>query len=179
MIRLYVNGEAVPQSNVRNNTPTAVRASDQVNVTEIRPGIQEDWNVIDTGTVRGGVRGREAARDTIAVKLAQMERSVPADLAVVRARLADARSSADALRGSLDTAQSSLRLVQAGVAQGINSQLEFLDAQSGLFGIRSGLLEAELEMSLAHAEFDRITGNYLQFVDDRPTSDHHSQTAKK
>ena len=182
LIRVYLNGEAVPEDNVRSNTPTAVRASDQVNVTEIRPGIQEDWNVIDTGTVRGGVSRTEATRDLFAISLARLERTIPADLSVVRARLADAASTVAALRGSVDTAQNTLNIIQAGVAQGINSQLEFLDAQNGVLNIRSGLLAADLERSLAHAEFDRITGNYLQFVDDPPptnSASKHSQPVKK
>ena len=179
LIRLYVNGEAVPQSNVRSNTPDAVRTSDQVNTTEIRPGIQEDWNIIDTGNVRGNVRLQESTRDIAAISVATLERNIPADLAVVRARITDAASTVAALRGNVDTAQNTLNIIQAGVAQGINSQLEFLDAQNGVFGIRSALLAANLEMSLAHAEFDRITGNYLQFVNDRPTAGQSAHPAKK
>ena len=182
LVRLYLNGEAVPQSNVRNDSPNAVRASDQINTTEIRPGVVGSWTIIDTGTVRGQVRRQEATRDLLALSLAQLERNVPSDLAMVRARIADATSTSAALRGSLGTAQDTLNIIQSGVAQGINSQLEFLDAQGGLLSLRSSLLAADLELSLAHAEFDRITGNYLQFVtDDPPTarSAHHPSPAKK
>ena len=168
LVRLYLNGEAVPQSNVRSNTPNAVRQSDQVNVTEIRPGADENWTIIDTGIVRGDVRTHEVIRDLFAINLARLERDIPADLSVVRARLADAASTTAALRGSVDTAQNTLNIIEAGVSQGINSQLEFLDAQGGLYGLRGALLGADLEKSLAHAEFDRITGNYLQFVDESP-----------
>ena len=188
LVRLYLNGEAIPQSNVRNNTPDAVRASDQVSVTEIRPGIDENWTIIDTGNVRGDVRNHQDTRDILALSLARLERAVPADLAVVRARLTDATSTTAALQGSVDTARRTLDIIQAGEAQGINSQLEFLDAQGGVFQLRAGLLNAQLEMSLAHAEFDRITGNYLRFVDEGSQTDSrvgetaagkHSQTAKK
>ncbi len=174
LVRLYLNGEAVPQSSVRNNTPDAVRASDQVNVTEIRPGIDENWAVIDTGTVRGGVLGAQATHDGLVNSLSQLERNIPSDLAVVRARRTDAQSTVAALQGSVGTAQNTLNIIQAGVAQGTSSQLEFLDAQGGILQIRNSLLAANLELSLAHAEFDRITGNYLQFVNDQPT-----QPAKK
>jgi outer membrane protein TolC len=50
------------------------------------------------------------------------------------------------------------------VAQGTNNQLEFLDAQNGVLATRAGLLAAELKISSAHAEFDRVTGGYLRFV---------------
>ncbi len=182
LIRVYLNGEAVPQSNVRNDTPNAVRSTDQVSTTEIRPGVIGSWTIIDTGTVRGAVRQQEVARDLLSINLARLERDVPSDLSVVRARIADAVSTSAALRGSLDTARNTLNIIQSGVAQGINSQLEFLDAQGGLLTLRSTLLAADLELSLAHAEFDRITGNYLQFVNDGPSSgrtDKHPQPAKK
>ena len=167
-IRVYLDGEAIPQSNVRNNNPNAVRASDQVNVTEVRPGVSGGWNVIDTGAVRGAVRQQEATRDQISIALATLERNIPSELAIVRARVADAESTVAALSGSVDVAQSTLDIIQAGVTQGINSQLELIDARQGVSGIRNGLLAANLELSLAHAEFDRITGNYLQFVNDQP-----------
>lgn len=180
LVRLYLNGEAVPESNVRNDTPNAVRSTDQVSTTEIRPGIIGTWTIIDTGTVRGAVRGREAARDLLSINLARLERDIPADLSVVRARLADAASTSAALRGSVGTAQNTLNIIQSGVAQGINSQLEFLDAQGGVLNLRSNLLAADLERSMAHAEFDRITGNYLQFVTtDDPHAANHQVTAKK
>ena len=83
----------------------------------------------------------------------------------------------------MNTAQDTLNIVQSGVAQGINSQIEFLDAQGGVLTIRTSLLAANLELSLAHAEFDRILGNYLQYVhEDSPApvhSDKHSSPAKK
>ena len=183
LVRLYLNGEAVPESNVRNDTPNAVRASDQVSTTEIRPGITGSWNIIDTGTVRGAVRSQEAARDLLTISLARLERDIPSDLSIVRARLADAASTSAALSGSVGTAQNTLNIIRSGIAQGINSQLEFLDAQSGVLSIRSSLLAADLERSLAHAEFDRITGNYLQFVaNDEPRvtrAANHPTPAKK
>ena len=183
LIRLYLNGEAVPQSNVRNDTPNAVRSTDQVSVTEIRPGVSGSWNIIDTGTVRGAVRGQEANRDLVSISLARLERDIPAELANVRARLTDAASTSAALQGSVGTAQNTLNIIQSGVAQGINSQLEFLDAQSSVLSIRNSLLAADLERSLAHAEFDRIAGNYLQFVTaDAPAASRRAndpQPAKK
>ena len=100
----------------------------------------------------------------------------------MRARLADAASTVAVLRGNVDIAQNTLNIIQAGVAQGINSQLEFLDAQNGILTIRSNVLAATLELSLAHAEFDRITGNYVQFVSANPPAaraDPPSQPAKK
>ncbi len=178
LIRLYLAGEYVPQNNVRNQ-PNAIRQSDQVQTTELRPGVSGSWVVIDPGTTRGAVRAQEAQRDTVAIGLHQLEASVPAEIATVRARLADATGRLAALRGNVDAAQSTLNIVQGGLAQGINSQTDFLYAQGDLLTVRTGLLAARLEMSLAHAELDRITGNYLRYVEEAPAANPRRSLTRK
>lgn len=174
LIRLYLQGEAVPNNNVRNS-PNAIRQSDQVQTTELRPGVSGSWMVIDTGATRGAVRTQEAQRDTVAIGLQQLERSLPAQLATVHARLADAAARLAALQGNVQAAQDTLNIIQGGLAQGINSQTEFLFAQNDLLNVRTGVLAAKLEMTLAHAEFDRLTGNYLRYVEESPEpSTHHT-----
>lgn len=167
LIRLYLQGEYVPGSTVRNR-PNAVRQSDQVETTEIRPGVTGNWVVIDPGTTRGAVRSQTAARDLVTINLRRLETNLPADLANVHTRLADAAARLAALRGNVDAAQDTLNIIQGGVAQGINSQTEFLFAQTDLLTLKTGLLSARLEMSLARAEFDRLTGNYLRYIEDEP-----------
>ena len=167
LVRLYLAGELIPESNVRNR-PNAIRQSDQQQTTELRPGITGSWNVIDTGGTRGAVRAQEAARDTVQISLKRLETNLPSELATVRARLTDASGRLDALRGNVDAAQNTLNIIQGGVAQGLNTQTEFYYAQNDLLAIRTGLLAARLEMSLAHAELDRLTGNYLRYVEPDP-----------
>ena len=163
-IRLYIAGELLPQSFVRSNRPNAIRSTDQVQTTEIRPGVRGDWNIIDTGTVRGEARRLDAVRAEIEVNLARIERNVPGELAGVRASLESSAGTLAALRGNVEVAQNTLNIINAGVAQGINSQLEFLDAQGGVLNTQLGILDAKFALSMARAEFDRITGRYLRFV---------------
>ena len=170
LIRLYLAGEYIPQNNVRTQ-PNAVRATDQVDTTELRPGVSGNWLIIDPGTTRGAVHFQEAVRDIVAISLHRMETDLPAELATVHARLTAAAGRVAALTGNVAAAQDTLNIVQASVAQGISSQTEFLFAQNDLLAVRTGLLSARLEMSLAHAEFDRLTGNYLHYVEDAPASD--------
>ena len=169
LIRLYVAGEYVPGSDVRNR-PNAVRSSDQTEVTEVRPGIMGSWVVVDTGGTTGTVRIQESQRDTLAIGLRQLESNLPSEIATVHARFADAAGRIAALAGNVDAAQDTLNIIQGGLAQGINSQTEFLYAQTEFANVRVGLLAAHLEMSLAHAEFDRLTGNYLRYVEEAPAS---------
>ena len=105
------------------------------------------------------------------VSLTRFERNIPGELAGVRAAVDSNAATLAALRGNVDTAQNTLNIINSGVAQGINSQLEFLDAQNGLISTQLGLLASAFALTEARAEFDRITGRYLRFViDDAPAS---------
>ena len=165
-IRVYVAGEILPENFVRSTQPNAVRSSDQVQTSEIRPGVRGDWTVIDTGAIQGEARRLDAVRAELEVNVQRLEKDIPGELAAVRAAIHGSAVSLDALRGNVTTAQDTLNIINAGITQGINSQLEFLDAQNGVLATRAGLLAAELDLSLARAEFDRITGRYLHFVTD-------------
>ena len=178
-VRVFLDGELVPETFVQRTGTNSTRESDQTQTSEIRPGVSGSWTVIDTGAVRGTVRTIEAQRDTIEVALQQAERNLPSDLALVRARMADAANRIAALRSNIGIAESTLNTVQAGIAQGVNSQIELLDAQNGVLGTRSGLLAAELDMSLAHATFDRLTGRYVRFTTAAPAAAAHHDPARK
>ena len=167
LVKVYVAGEYVPGSTVRNR-PGAIRSSDQVELTEIRPGVTGSWVIIDPGTTTGAVRLQRSQRDTTAISLQRLETDLPSEIATVHARFADAAGRIAALQGNVDAAQNTLNIVQGGLAQGLNSQTELLFAQTDLLTVRTGLLSARLEMSLAHAEFDRLTGNYLRYVEENP-----------
>ena len=180
LVRVYFAGELVPQSFLqRTDSTNSTRTSDQTQTSEIRPGVQGSWTIIDTGAVRGAVRGAQAARDEIGIALRQVERDLPSNLAQVRARMRDATARIDALENNIGTAENTLTLIRNGVNQGLNSEIEVVDAQNGVIGSRSGLLNAELEMSLAHAEFDRLTGRYVRLVPDGPAHDTHPNPARK
>ena len=178
LVRVYLAGELVPQSFVQRTDTNSTRSNDQTQTTEIRPGVTENWTIIDTGAVRGAVRAAEADRDIFNIALQRAERDLPSDLARIRSRMAGAAERIDALRGNVATADNTLTMIQNGLAQGINSEIEILDAQNGVLGSRSGLLAAELEMSLAHAELDRLTGRYLRFIPDAPAAAHHPSVSK-
>ena len=178
LVRVYVAGELIPQNFVQTAN-NSVRQSDETQTSEVRPGVREDWTVIDTGAIRGTVRAQEAQRDAVTIALQQAERNVPSDLVRVRAQMTDAANKITALRNNVGTAENTLNLIQTNLAQGIASQFEALDAENGVLGARAGLLAAELEMSLAHADFDRITGRYLRFIPQGSATASHHDPARK
>ena len=180
LVRVYLAGELVPQSFLqRTDTTTSTRASDQDQTTEIRPGVLGNWTIIDTGAVRGMVRGAEASRDEIGIGLHQIERDLPSNLAQIRARMQGAAARIHALESNVGTAENTLGMIQNGVNQGLNSEIEVADAQNGVIISRSGLLTAELEMSQAYAEFDRLTGRYVRLIPEGSTHDTHPIPARK
>ena len=176
-IKIYLAGQYLPQTYVESAS-TSSRVNDRVETTELRPGIRGDWTVIDTGAILGQTRQFDALRAVVGNQLHNLELTIPGDLATVRAQADAAGASIAGLQSNIAISQDTLNIIQAGVAQGLNSQLEFLDAQSGVFDTRLGLLEAQETLGLAHAEFDRITGRYVRYVPDtHPAS--HPAAAKK
>ena len=169
LIRLYLAGELSPQSFVRSNPPNAVRASDQVQTTEIRPGVQRG---LDRHRHRHGARRRARRIDAVA-----------RDLAVGLA--AAGTQHPGRTRRRARPARRRRREPHRGPARQRGHRAKYFEHHPGrrcprastrnsnsstpraaCSSTRSGLLDAELAMSLAHAEFDRITGRYLQFVTD-------------
>lgn len=166
IVRIYVDGQLLPSNFVKGN---AQRPGDNTQTTEARPGIREDWAVIDTGAVLGNVRRIEALRDASAIALRQAERDIPSELALVRAQLTSAGKQSDLFASNVAIAQDTQSMTEASVKQGTLSQLDFLNAQQGVLQAKLGALQAQLQVSLASAEFTRITGGYLRFVQDDAT----------
>ena len=164
LVRVYVTGELIPQSFVRSDRPNALRSGDQVQTSEIRPGGQYSWNVIDTGLVSGTAQLIDRTREQLEASLVRLEQDIPRNLARLRAQLDDAAATIKATTENLTAAQDTLNIVTASVAQGTDSQLDFENAETGLLSTRSSLLQARFQASIARAEFDSVAGGYLRFV---------------
>ncbi len=176
-VKLYLAGQYLPQTYIQAQN-ASTRASDRVQTTELRPGARVDWAIIDTGTVLGSTRQYGALVEVIGATLHRMEESVGADLATVHGQAEAAAQAVALLNANIAVAQDTLNIIQTGVAQGVNSQLEFLDAQNSVFATRLGLLDAQLALGQTHAEFDRITGRYLRFVTEPRPAAHAADTRK-
>jgi outer membrane protein TolC len=164
LIRIYVTGELLPEDFVQGQRANAVRPEDNTQESEISPGIREDWSVIDTGTVRGAVGQLEKTRDAVAISVHHLEADIPSELDLVRAEFASGARERELYETNVGISADTMNMIQSGVAQGTDSQLDFLQAQTSVVATRAGLLAAKLRMSLAHAEYDRVTGGYVRFI---------------
>ena len=164
LARVYVTGDIIPDSFTRSDRPNALRAGDSVRTTEIRPGVRYDWNVIDTGTVRGAAQSIDRSREQVEVSLKGLEDNVPRTLARLRATLDQDTATLRDIRENSKVAQDTLNIISDTVAKGTGTQLDFMNAQTGLLVARSSLLTARLDASDARAEYDFVTGRYLRFV---------------
>jgi len=134
---------------------------------EIRIGATYTWHVIDNGKVSGASQKQEAARDINELTCRKLEINVRAELSRIHNELDAIDKRQESLSNASTSAEQSVDLVSRNLANGLASQLDYRVSQNGLLQIRSGLLETAYQRSLAMAEWDRATGRYFQFSDDR------------
>jgi len=136
---------------------------------ENRAGVGLTWRVIDNGQVIGARRRLDAIRQEYTLALQKLEKAIPRELAEIAGALQDTTAQYNAFVKSAATAAENLQLIEARLALGQATQLDFLNAQSNLLGIRAGMVNAIATNETTCADFDRATGRYLEF---------HSSTAK-
>ncbi|MBI5683446.1 MAG: TolC family protein [Verrucomicrobia bacterium] len=132
---------------------------------ETRYGAAFTWQVIDAGKIRGAASQVESARQTMEITLRRLEENVPRELRVLARTLETIDARLAALKQSASEAEELLKLVEARVKLGEATQLDFLNAQTNLLSTQRGILLAVFENETARAEFDRVTGRYLNFSD--------------
>jgi outer membrane protein TolC len=95
--------------------------------------------------------------------LHQLQQNIPRELAVIQGELQNADTRREALNKSAAEAEENLEVIEAQVALGQATQLDFLKAQSNLLSVRVGIAEATYSHAVACAELDHATGRYLQY----------------
>ena len=137
----------------------------QANVTnnEIRAGVGLTWRVIDNGQVIGARHQRDAVRQEYTLVLHKLEEAVPRELATIAGALQTAAARRNAYDKAAAAAAENLQLIEAKVALGQATQLDFLNAQSDLLSVRAGLIDAIFNHEIACANLNRATGRYLEF----------------
>ncbi len=158
-----ISGTYIPVSDIRRGSEGSARRSDDIVSSEMRFGGAFTWRVIDNGRVAGAVAQRRALREANEAVLARLEAEVPRALTRLRNNLDSLAARHEALAKSGIVAGQTVAAVQAQLAQGLSSQLEYRTAESDFLKAQAGLLTAAYEQNLALAERDRITGRYFQF----------------
>ena len=160
-----ISGDYIPVSGIHREGSS--RRTDDFISSEIREGAAFTWRVIDNGKVTGAVMKQSAARDINQLTCQKLETNVRAELARIYNELKAIDARQESLSTGSNAAQESVELVTQNLANGVASQLEHRMSQNGLLETRSGLLEVAYQRSVAMAEWDRATGRYFQFSDDR------------
>ena len=161
-----VSGDYIPVSEIRNGSEGSARRSDDIVSSEARFGLAYTWRVIDNGKTGGAVARARAAREVNELVVARLEADVPRGLTRLQNTFRTLQARQDALGKATLLAERTVSDVQANLAQGLSSQLEYRTAESSFLKTRAGLLGVAFEQALALAERDRLTGRYFQFSDD-------------
>jgi len=164
LIAARISGTYIPVSGIHREGSS--RRTDDIS-SEIRIGATYTWHVIDNGKVGGASQKQQAVRDINELTCQKLEINVRAELSRIYNELGAIDKRQESLFSASTAAQQSVELVSQNLANGLASQLEYRVSQNGLLEIRSGLLETAYQRSLAMAEWDRATGRYFQFSDDR------------
>lgn len=164
LIDARISGTYIPVSGIHREGSS--RRTEDIS-SEVRFGATYTWHVIDNGKVGGASQKQEAARDINELTRQKLEINVRAELSRIYNDLEAIDKRQESLSNASTSAEQSVELVSRNLANGLASQLEYRVSQNGLLDIRSGLLETAYQRSLAMAEWDRATGRYFQFSDDR------------
>lgn len=167
MVTAVVAGEYIPVSGVRRQSEGSPRRSDNEIFSEIRLGGAYTWRVVDNGKIYGAALQQRSVRAINQLTLQKMEADVPRELARIRNNLQAIATKQAALTGATSAAELSAATVQENLAGGVTSQLEFRLAENASLKIKTALLDLAYQQSLALAEWDRATGRYFQFSDEK------------
>ncbi len=162
VVALTGSGLFIPE-NYLLTKQTQIVPGQQTQSTEGRVGVAMSWQVVDNGQVTGASHRLEATRQAYEIDLHKLEQSIPRELAAVEGLLQNADARREALVKSATGAEENVKLIEAQIALGQATQLDFLKAQTDWLSVRVGIADATYSHEVARAELDRATGRYLQY----------------
>jgi outer membrane protein TolC len=161
-----VSGLGIPVTVRTANSGSALSSNDVLS-SEIAGGVAFTWRVIDNGRVGGQVARQRAIREMNEISLRQLEANVSLDLQRISNNFRAIEGRWKSLSAAASGAEQNVNAIQRTLAEGLSSQLEFRTAESSFLETRSALLTAAYQQNVARAEWDRATGRYFQFSNDR------------
>ncbi|PYI94572.1 MAG: hypothetical protein DME97_00940 [Verrucomicrobia bacterium] len=161
-----VSGLGIPVTVRTANSGSALSSNDILS-SEIAGGVAFTWRVIDNGRVGGQVARQRAIREMNEISLRQIEANVSLDLQRISNNFRAIEGRWKSLNAAVTGAEQNVIVIQRSLAEGLSSQLEFRTAESSFLETRSALLSAAYQQNVALAEWDRATGRYFQFSNDR------------
>jgi outer membrane protein TolC len=161
-----VEGLGIPVTVRTANSGSALSSNDVLS-SEIAGGVAFTWRVLDNGAVGGQVARQRAIREMNEISLRQLEANVALDLKRISNNFRAVEGRWKALTAAVSGADQNVNVIQRTLAEGLSSQLEFRTAESTFLETKSALLTAAYQQNVARAEWDRATGRYFQFSNDR------------
>jgi outer membrane protein TolC len=161
-----VEGLGIPVPVRTANSGSALSSNDVLS-SEIAGGVAFTWRVLDNGAVGGQVARQRAIREMNEISLRQLEANVAVDLKRISNNFRAVEGRWKALTAAVSAADQNVNVIQRTLAEGLSSQLEFRTAESTFLETKSALLTAAYQQNVARAEWDRATGRYFQFSNDR------------
>lgn len=121
-------------------------------------GVRLVWTVFDGFQRKGHIMGQRAVLRQAAIKLADAEQEILEEIKNAMLDLQDAGELHRSQRLNLERANEALRLVQVGVKEGVNTELELLDARAALTRARGLYYEALHKHAVARLDLQRAMG---------------------
>jgi outer membrane protein TolC len=159
-------GLGIPVTVHTANSGSALSSNDVLS-SEISGGIAFTWRVVDNGRVGGEVARQRAIREMNEISLRQLEANVALDLKRISNNFRAVEGRWKSLNAAVSGADQNVNVIQRTLAEGLSSQLEFRTAESTFLETKSALLSAAYQQNVARAEWDRATGRYFQFSNER------------
>ena len=161
-----ISGTGIPVT-IHTATKGAASSSNNTISSEIDAGFAATWRVVDNGKVGGEVAQQRAIREMNEISLRQLEANVALDLKRISNNFRAVEGRWKALTAAVSGADQNVNVIQRTLAEGLSSQLEFRTAESTFLETKSALLSATYQQNIARAEWDRATGRYFQFSNER------------
>jgi len=165
-LNAVAEGLGIPVTVRTANSGSALSSNDVLS-SEIAGGVAFTWRVLDNGAVGGQVARQRAIREMNEISLRQLEANVALDLKRISNNFRAVEGRWKALTAAVSGADQNVNVIQRTLAEGLSSQLEFRTAESTFLETKSALLTAAYQQNVARAEWDRATGRYFQFSNDR------------
>jgi len=125
---------------------------------EWQVGLQASWTLFDGLARRGALRQQQAQLAQLELDLRDAEETVVSEIRQLVLSLATAEEFALSQSRNLETAREALRLVEVGLREGQNSQVEVMDARQALTTASANYYQSIFDHAIARISLLRAMG---------------------
>lgn len=161
----YPSVSAFFRQSLANPDPHDSRSDDWGD--EWQAGLQASWTLFDGLARRGALRQEQAKLAQLELALRDAEEAVVSEIRQLVLNLATAEEFALSQSQNLETAQEALRLVEVGLREGQNTQVEVMDARQALTTASANYWQSIYDHALSRLSLLRAMGT----LSDSPSPD--------